>query len=149
MYEIDLSTLMLIGINDETTKIVTIDDEYIIPECSKKIMDNSCKFFGSSLIEKINTTNRLVNMASKTPIIVEETRNIIFFPLRSTRNKNNVWISFNNLEKYEKNVNNTVFYFKCGKVISLNFSYYIVDNQVTRSIILDYEINKRRKSLEK
>ena len=149
MYEIDLSTLMLIGINDESTKIVTIDNEYVIHECSKKIMDNSCRFFGSSLSDRIKVTKRLVNMASKTPIIVEESRNIIFFPLRSTRDKTNIWISFNNLEKYEKEENKTIIYFKCGKVISLVFSYYIVDNQVTRSIVLDYEMNKRRKSLEK
>ena len=40
-------------------------------------------------------------------------------------------------------------YFKCGKIVKLNFSYYIIDNQVTRSLILDYELNKRKKSLEK
>ena len=149
MYEIDLSTLMLIGIDDETTKIVTIDNEIIIKENSKSIIDKSCRYFGSSLIDRIKATNRLVNMNSKTPIVVEESRNIIFFPLKSTREKNNIWISFNNLDKYEKNSDKTIFYFKCGKVVTLVFSYYIIDNQVTRSIILDYEINKRRKSLEK
>ena len=149
MYEIDLSTLMLIGINDESTKIVTSDNEYVIHESSKKIIDNSCRFFGSSLSDRIKVTKRLVNMASKTPIIVEESRNIIFFPLRSTRDKSNIWVSFNNLKKYEKEGNKTIIYFKCGKIISLVFSYYIVDNQVTRSIVLDYEINKRRKSLQK
>lgn len=149
MYEIDLSTLMLIGIDDESTKIVTIDKEFIINSSAKKIIDESCKFFGSSLTDRIKATNRLVNMASKTPIVIEDSRNIIFFPLKSTREKNNIWISFNNLDKYEKDNDKTVFYFKNGKVVSLIFSYYIVDNQVTRSIVLDYEINKRRKSLEK
>ena len=148
MYEIDLSTLMLIGETDESTKVITINSEFIINNSAKKIIDESCKFFGSSLSDRIKATNRLVNMASKTPIVVEESRNIIFFPLRSTREKNNIWISFNNLDKYEKDGNNTIFCFKCGKKIILNFSYYIIDNQVTRSILLDYEINKRRKSLE-
>jgi len=149
MYEIDLSTLMLMGIDDETTRVVTTEEELIIKNNSKKIMDESCRFFGSNLTDRVKATNRLVNMASKTPIVVEESRNIIFFPLKSTREKNNIWISFNNLDKYEKDDNKTVIYFKCGKEVILNFSYYIVDNQVTRSIILDYEINKRRKSLEK
>ena len=149
MYEIDLSTFMLIGVDDESTRIVTANDEFIVNNSAKKIIDNSCRFFGSSLTDRIRTTNRLVNMNSKTPIIIEESRNIIFFPLKSIREKNNIWISFNNLEKYEKVDNNTILYFKNEKVIKLNFSYYIVDNQVTRSIVLDYEINKRRKSLEK
>ena len=149
MYEIDLSTLMLIGIDDETTKIVTTENEFIIRESCKKIIDNSCKFFGSSLTDRIKATNRIVKMASKTPIVVEDTRNIIFFPLRSTREKNNIWISFNNLDTYSKDDNKTVLIFKNGKKINLNFSYYIIDNQVTRSLMLDYEINIRRKSLEK
>ena len=149
MYEIDLSTLLLIGLNDESTKVVTTEGEFIVNNYSKKIIDNSCKFFGSSLADRIKATNRLVKMASKTPIIIEESRNIIFFPLRSTREKNNIWVSFNNLVKYEKNAENTIFYFKSGKQISIKFSYYIIDNQVTRSLMLDYEINKRRKSLEK
>ena len=149
MYEIDLSTLMLISINDESTKVITKDEEFIVNFSVKKIIDNSCRFFGSSLSDRIKATNRLVNMASKTPILIEESRNIIFFPLKSTREKNNIWISFNNLEKYEKDVDKTIFYFKNKKVVSLNFSYYIIDNQVTRSILLDYELNKRRKSLEK
>ena len=43
----------------------------------------------------------------------------------------------------------TYLYFKENKVQKLDFSYYIIDNQVTRSLLLDYEMNKRRKSLEK
>ena len=149
MYEIDLSTLILIGIDANNTKVITKDNEFIIKESAKKIVDNSCRFFGSNLQERINATNRLVKMASKTPIIVEETRNIIFFPLKSTREKVNIWISFNHLENYVKDGNNTILTFKNGKKVSIKFSYYIVDNQVTRSLILDYEINNRRKSLQK
>lgn len=149
MYEIDLSTLMLIGLSENETKIITVDNEFIVKESCKKIIDNSCKFFGSSLLEQIKKTNTLVNMASKTPIIIEESRNIIFFPLKSTREKTNIWISFNHLDKYIKNDQNTILKFKNGKEIIIKFSYYIIDNQVTRSLILDYEINNRRKSLEK
>ena len=149
MYEIDLSTLMLISIDNESTKVVTTEDEFIVSDNIKKIMDNSCKFFGNSLVERIKVTNRLINISSKAPIIVEESRNIIFFPLKSTREKNNIWISYNNLEKYTKNNDETIFTFKCGKSISLKFSYYIIDNQVTRSLMLDYEIKKRRESLKK
>lgn len=149
MYEIDLSTLMLIGINEEKTKIITLNDEFIVDYSVKKIIDNSCKFFGSNLNDRVKMTNRLVNISSKSPIVIEESRNIIFFPLKSVRDKNNIWISFNNLEKYDKKNDITVFYFKNDKVINLEFSYYIIDNQVTRSLMLDYEIRKRRESLEK
>ena len=51
------------------------------------------------MADRLKMTNRLINIKVKAPIIVEESRNIIFFPLKSTREKNNIWISFNNLEK--------------------------------------------------
>ena len=149
MYEIDLSTLMLIGIDDSRTLVVTLEKEFIVDECAKKIIDNSCKYFGSTLVERIKATQRVVNIRSKVPIIIENSRNIIFFPLKSCREKSNIWISFNNLVRYEKKDNVTYLYFKENKVQKLDFSYYIIDNQVTRSLILDYEYNKRRKSLEK
>ena len=115
----------------------------------KKIIDNSCKFFGNTLNERVNITKRLINIKSKSPIIIEDTRNIIFFPLKSVRDKCNIWISFNNLEKYIKKDEKTVFIFKNGKEVIIDFSYYIIDNQVTRSLMLDYELKKRRESLEK
>lgn len=138
---------MLIGLDDNNTKVITSEDEAIINKSSKQIIDESCKFFGSSLLECIKMTSRLIRINAKSPIIIEESRNIIFFPLKSTRDKKNIWISFNNLDRYEKNDKKTELYFKCGKMISLQFSYYIIDNQVTRSLMLDYEVNKRRKSL--
>ncbi len=149
MYEIDLSTDMLIGIEDSHTRIITENMDYIENISSKEIINNSCKFFGSNLTDRIKTTNRLVNLSSKTPIIVEESRNIIFFPLKSTREKNNIWVSFNNIEKYDKDDDKTIVYFKGGKSVKLECSYYIFDNQVTRSLILDYEHQKRLKSLQK
>ena len=149
MYEIDLSTLILIGLDEVTTRVITTDRDFIVNESSKKIIDNSCRFFGSSLKDRLNTTKRLLNIASKSPIVVEDTRNLIFFPLKSTREKNNIWISFNNVQTYTKDEKSTIIIFKNGKRISLNFSYYVIDNQITRSLMLDYELNVRRKSLEK
>lgn len=148
-YEIDMSTLMIMSISENTTRIITIDDDFIVNDNSLSIIDNSCRFFGNSLKERINVTKRLVNISSKSPIVIEESRCILFFPLKSTREKENIWISYNNLDTYVKNDDKTIFRFKCGKVVEIKFSYYIIDNQVTRSLILDYEYNKRRKSLEK
>ena len=147
MYEIDLSTVMLIGLDDDKTKVITLDNEFIIDIDSKKIIDNSCKYFGSSLTDRVNMTKRLINIKSKSPIVIEESRNIIFFPLKSIREKCNIWISFNNLEKYVKSDYKTIFYFKNNREVIIDFSYYIIDNQVTRSLMLDYEVKKRRESL--
>lgn len=147
MYEINLSTLLLIGIDEKTTKVVDFNGEYIIKECSKNIVNYSCKFFGSSLIERGNITKRLINVSNKAPIFIEETKNMIFFPLRSTREKVNVWISFNNLESYQQDGCKTLLKFKNQQELLVDFSYYMVDNQMTRCMMLDYMAKKRRESL--
>ena len=149
MYEIDLSTVMLIGIDEYKTRVLTLDNEFILDIDSKKIIDNSFKFFGSSLTDRVNMTKRLINIKSKSPIVIEESRDIIFFPLKSVREKCNIWISFNNLDKYVKNGDKTTFIFKNNKRVVIDFSYYIIDNQITRSLMLDYELKKRRESLQK
>ena len=95
------------------------------------------------------TFNSSLITGSKSPIIIEDSRDIIFFPLKSIRDKCNIWISFNNLEKYVKSGDKTIFYFKGNKQVEIDFSYYIIDNQVTRSLMLDYEVKKRRESLKK
>ena len=94
-------------------------------------------------------TKRLINIKSKSPIVIEESRNIIFFPLKSIRDKCNIWVSFNNLFKYVKCDDKTTFIFNNNKRVVIDFSYYIIDNQVTRSLMLDYEVKKRRESLKK
>ncbi len=147
MYEIDMSTVMLIGNSLESTKVVTIEKEFIINCNSKEIINNSCRFFGSSLIERGNMSKRLINISSKVPIFIEESRNIIFFPLKSTREKINIWISFNNLLEYEQVGKKTLLKFKNNKEVLVDFSYYMIDNQVTRCMMLDYMAKKRRESL--
>ena len=48
-----------------------------------------------------------------------------------------------------KNGDKTTFIFKNNKRVVIDFSYYIIDNQITRSLMLDYELKKRRESLQK
>lgn len=149
MYEIDLSTDVLIGLDELKTRVITSEFDRIINENTKNIVDNSCKYFGSSLMERVNMTKRLVRISSKSPVIIEESKNIIFFPLKSVREKNNIWISFNNIKSYIKEDNKTLIIFNDNQQIKLDFSYYIVDNQITRCMMLDYELKKRKETLQK
>ena len=147
MDEINRSTLLLIGLDDKKTRIITYDSDYLVDMSARDIVNESCINFGNTMAQRINMTKSLVNIVSKAPILIEESRDIIFFPLKSPRLKNNIWVSFNNLNSYEKIENKTKLNFKGNKTILLDFSYYIFDNQVTKAILLHYEIKKRRKSL--
>lgn len=47
-YEINKRTLLLIPESEKITHIYEEEDEFIVPQTTFEIIDNSCKFFGSS-----------------------------------------------------------------------------------------------------
>lgn len=146
-YEINSSTLLLIPIDLKKVKVVDLEKETIVNNNIKKIIDNSCKFFGSSLIGRQEGTKNMINVSVKAPIIIEESKNLIFFPTKSPREKDCIWISYNNLIKYIKNGQKVTLFFKNNIIIDLDISYYIIDNQITRCIKLEKELYKRKKCI--
>ena len=67
----------------------------------------------------------MIGTSIKAPVIIEESKNIIFFPTSSPRNNICNWISYNNLIKYEKIDNNyTKLYFSCGFIFDIDISFF-------------------------
>ena len=58
-----------------------------------KIIENSCRYFGSSYNGRHIGTKNLTGINYKSPIIIEETKNIIFFPTTSPKQSDCSWIS--------------------------------------------------------
>ena len=82
----------------------------------------------------------------KVPILIEESRNIIFFPTASCVNQNSIWVSYQNLLKYsKKNEFSTILYFENNKKIVIEVKYNLIDNQVIRCLKLDTILLKRKK----
>lgn len=92
---------------------------------------------------------KILGISHKAPIIVEESRGIIFFPTASPRLATCSWISLNNIKDYAKYNKKTIIKFTCGKNVKFDLSYGIVDNQVLRATRLSVLLNERRKELEK
>lgn len=148
-YEINKETLAIIPIEEEISKVIEEEKEFIINASVMKIIDDSCKFFGSSYDGRFEGTKTIMGISHKSPIIIEETRKIIFFPTTSPRINTCSWISLNNIKEYYKSNSNTVIVFSCGKKIKLQLSYPIVDNQVLRATRLEALLNKRIEEIEK
>jgi len=146
-YEINEETLAIIPKNNKSI-VYEVDDNYIVNLNSDKIMDESCKYFGSTLNGRKEGSKALLNTNYKVPILVEETNEIIFFPTSSPRLKNCAWISLNNIKDYEKDGTGSKIIFKDGQSISLNISYGVLNNQILRSSRLLCLI-KERKMLKK
>ena len=142
-YEINRNTLALIPIDEEQTKIIEKNRKFIINNNIMDIIKRSCEYFGSSYVGRKEGTRRLTGITHKSPIIIEETNNMIYFPTESPRLNTCSWISFNNIKKIINNNGKAIIIFDNDKVLKLNISYYTLDNQILRSSKLDSVLRKR------
>ena len=144
-YEINSDTLAIIPSSNCSSKVIEVEDEYNIQNSTYKIMEHSCEYFGSSLDGRLNGTKNMLGSIYKSPILVEESRNIIFFPTKSPTQDDNVWVSLNNIDTYEKNNdNNTIVYFKNNKQLLLDIPFLSFQNQVLRATRLESIFRQRK-----
>ena len=142
-YEINEDTLALISLNDKT-KVFEKEKTFYVNKEVSEIMEDSCEYFGSSLRGRQKGTEKLIGISYKAPIIIEESRNIIFFPTSSPRVKSCNWISLNNLERYYTKNKKIVLEFKNKQKIMLNSSFGVIDNQILRATRLESVLRGRK-----
>lgn len=144
-YEINEKTLAIISKNDAFSEVIETKNTYIIKQNHIKIIDDSCKYFGSSYLGRIEGTKKMMGITSKFPIIIEESNEIIFFPTHSPKNSKCIWLNFNQLKKINKNEKYTTIIFNNNSSIHIEISYYSLTNQYLRASLLQSLIRKRKK----
>ena len=75
-YEINKNTLAIIAITNGISKVYEKDKTLYVYSPTIKIIDDSCKFFGSSYSGRFEGTKNLLNVSYKSPIIIEEQNNV-------------------------------------------------------------------------
>lgn len=143
-YEINNNTIALI-FNNYKTIVFEKDNTFIIENLPNNIIKKSCEFFGCSYKGRVEGTKFLTGITYKSPLVIEESNEIIFFPTSSPRLNNCSWIRNKyvlNYSKFEKNKCELMFI--NGKKIILNNSYESIDNQILRSSRLESIIRYRK-----
>lgn len=143
-YEINDETLAVIPIGPEKVLVYELDDSFELYNNATQIMEDSCRYFGSSLDGRRKGTENLIGVNYKAPIIVEETQEIIFFPISSSRYHDTPWIGLKNLKSYYKSDEGIVLEFKNGKTITLQSSFGVIDNQILRASRLESALRGRK-----
>lgn len=143
-YEINDDTLAIIPLDEYKSKIIEKNRTFIVNQTPIKIIDNSCQYFGSSYQGRFLGTKNLIGISHKAPIIIEESKEIIFFPTCSPRLYSCAWISLKNLQNYKKNNKNTLLIFNNGHLLDLKISYGMLDNQVLRAARLESVLRLRK-----
>lgn len=146
-YEISKGTLAILP-NEKNSSVVYEDDNrYIIKETPFKIMEDSCKYFGSTYEGRKDGAKEMLGAEYKVPIVVEDSSNLIVFPTTSPLSDDCVWISLKRVEKIEKiDANNTKIIFDNKTEIIVDSSYRTIENQLSRASRLDLILRNHKNS---
>lgn len=142
-YEINNDTLAILPTKKGKTKIVERDKTYYCDEEPYKVMDENCKYYGSSYLGRLEAAKKILECSYKLPILVEETQKLIFFPTKSSLVKDCSWINVNTIKRIESEGKNTRIIFDNGKDIVVPSSKLSLQNQIYRSNKLENILNRR------
>ena len=143
-YEINEETLAVLGINKKQAKVLESSKEYVINDSAYEVMDYSCKFFGSSYSGRVDGSKKMLGANYKLPIIVEESSELIFFPISSPDNIKCIWISLKWVKDIIDEDGKTYIVLKNGKKIESFMSKLSVKNQIMRASRLNLILNERK-----
>ena len=143
-YYINRSTCAIVPIENNMSEVVEIDTSFIVNKTPIEIIDESCRYFGSSYKGRTEGSKIMLGMNYKLPILIEEFNNLIFFPTSSPRFGQCIWISLNNIKNYMKFNSNSKLLFNSGKELVVKNSYYSLENQIFRASMLDSIVRRRR-----
>jgi competence protein ComK len=143
-YEINMHTIAIIPIKSKVSKVIESDDSFLVKKSTTEIIDDSCRYFGSSYAGRFEGTKSLIGFNYKSPIIIEETTEIIFFPTSSPRFDSCYWISLKHISNYSKNGNGSNLIFDNGQKIEICISYSSLENQILRATRLESILRQRK-----
>ena len=143
-YEISQGTLAIIPNEDQNSLVYEDDERFIVEDTPFKIMEESCKYFGSTYKGRKDSAKKILGAEYKVPIIIEDYNNIIVFPTTSPTSEDCAWISLKRVKGIEKiDTYNTRIIFDNGREIIVPTSYRSIENQLSRASRLDVIIRKR------
>ncbi len=144
-YEFNKGTLAIVPNEKESSLIYEDEDRYIINEIPFKIMEESCKYFGSTYNGRKDSAKDILGAEYKVPIIIEDTDNLIAFPTTSPQADDCVWISLKRVKKFLKiDSYNTKIIFDNNKELIVPCSYRTIENQISRASRLDLIMRNRK-----
>ena len=146
-YEISKGTLAILPNEKNSSVVYEDDDRYIIKQTPYQIMEESCKYFGSTYEGRKDGAREMLGAEYKVPIVIEDSSNLIVFPTTSTLSEDCVWISLKRVEKIEKiDANNTKIIFDNKTEIIVDSSYRTIENQLSRASRLDLILRNHKNS---
>ena len=146
-YTINKDTLAIIPINDSKSKIYEKGNVIVVKKPVQSIIEENCEFYGSSYSGRKKGTVELIGVTHKSPIVIEDSNNMIFFPTCSPRLAKCSWISLNNIDEYFPYHSDSVIRFESDLTLQIPVSGKIINNQILRATRLESVLHRRKSNL--
>ncbi len=144
-YYINKETSLIIPIDENHTKVIENNTEYIIDSNCMDVVNESCMYYGSNYQGRYMGSKKILNMNYKLPIVLDEYNEIIIFPTSSPRLKGCTWLVLQNIENYSKFEEKTLVTLKNGVSFKVEISYGSFESQIFRASMLLMLLKKRKK----
>ena len=146
-YEFSKGTLAIVPKDEDSSIVLEDSDQYIVQDKPFNIMEDSCRYFGSSYEGRKEGAKTILGAEYKVPIVVEDSNNLIAFPTTSPFAPDCVWISLKRVYNIMKVDNyNTKIIFDNKEEIVVPCSFRSVENQLSRASRLDLVLRNRKNS---
>lgn len=144
-YFINEKTLLVMPYTEEKSKVIENYVTYIINKSVFDIINDSCKHYGSSFVGRCESTDYMIGVKYKCPIVISEVKEIIMFPTTSAKNVECMWINYHAIEKYyNKTPEKVTIVLKNMRKYELNLSSRIITNQIFRSSRLESVLKSKK-----
>ncbi|MBQ6840870.1 MAG: competence protein ComK [Bacilli bacterium] len=145
-YFISENTLMIMPYAKNKSKVIENYVSYIVNKRPFDLVNDSCKYYGSSYLGRCESTDYMIGVKYKCPIVVSEVKEIIIFPTTSVKNDDCVWLNYNAIEKYYNNgQNKVVILLKNSRKFEFEISERIISNQIFRSSRLESVLKSKKR----
>ncbi len=143
-YEVNYDTQVILPIEGSKSKVIESDNEYVVNQTVQEVLEHSCEYFGSSYEGRKEGTRKMLGITHKSPIIVEESQKMIFFPTTSPERLDCIWVNLEKIEKYYKVDNKkSAIIFKNGDKLEFDVSFGSLSNQILRATRLKFVLDER------
>jgi Genetic competence transcription factor len=102
-------------------KILETSGERIVPIRPVYVIDQSCRYYGSSFKGRVEGSKGLLGITKKLPIVIDPANSLYFFPTHSPARHQCAWFSHSHISRFMKTDSN------CTEVIFRNGQKIVAD----------------------
>lgn len=126
------------------SKVIELEGDYHVNAKPLKIIERSCRYFGSSLKGRQDGTREVAGITHKAPIAIDPTSGIYMFPTLSPNKDECTWLAHTYISKVEAIDQDKISVtFHNNKAITIPVSKGSFENQLHRTAQFRYLLSTR------